>query len=53
MSLTNGAARMADPPHSRWLVILVVVVAVAVLGLMVFLHLTGTMGPGLHQAGTR
>jgi hypothetical protein len=37
----------------RWLVILVVIVAVALLGLLVFLHLTGTIGPGLHQAGTK
>jgi hypothetical protein len=42
---------MADQP--RWLRILVVIVAVAVLGLMVFLHLTGTLGPGPHSAGTK
>jgi hypothetical protein len=32
----------------RWLLILVAIVAVALLGLMVVLHLTGTLGPGLH-----
>jgi hypothetical protein len=37
----------------RWLLILVAIVAVAVLGLMVFLHLTDTLGPGLHSAGTK
>jgi hypothetical protein len=37
----------------RWLLILVVIVAVALLGLMVFLHLTGSLGPGLHSAGTK
>jgi len=29
-------------------VILVVAVAIALVGLMVFLHLTGALGPGVH-----
>ena len=32
----------------RWVLILVAIVAVALLGLMVLLHLTGILGPGLH-----
>jgi hypothetical protein len=36
-----------------WVLILVAIAAVALLGLMVFLHLTGTLGPGLHSAGTK
>jgi hypothetical protein len=41
----DGAAASSTP---RWVLILVAIVAVALLGLMVFLHLTGTLGPGLH-----
>ncbi len=42
---------MADRPSSprpRWRLVLVVVAAIALVGLMVFLHLTGTLEPGLH-----
>ena len=46
----DGGAATGTP---RWLLILVAIVAVAVLGLMVFLHLSGTLGPGLHSAGTK
>jgi hypothetical protein len=41
----DGAPASSTP---RWVLILVTIVAVALLGLMVFLHLTGTLGPGLH-----
>jgi hypothetical protein len=32
----------------RWFVVLWIVLVVALLGLMVFLHLTGAIGPGTH-----
>jgi hypothetical protein len=41
----DGAAASSTP---RWVLILVAIVAVALLGLMVLLHLTGTLGPGVH-----
>ncbi|HEV8274485.1 MAG TPA: hypothetical protein VGQ26_02150 [Streptosporangiaceae bacterium] len=41
----DGGAASGTP---RWLLILVAIVAVALLGLMVVLHLTGTLGPGRH-----
>jgi hypothetical protein len=41
-----GRAAPRGGPH--WAVILVVAAAVALVGLMVFLHLTGTLGPGVH-----
>jgi hypothetical protein len=44
----RGADRAAASSTPRWVLILVAIVAVALLGLMVFLHLTGTLGPGLH-----
>ena len=42
----RGAYGGAAGGTPRWLLIVVAIVAVAVLGLMVFLHLTGTLGPG-------
>jgi hypothetical protein len=32
----------------RWLVVVGIVIAVALLGLIVFLHLSGVIGPGVH-----
>jgi hypothetical protein len=32
----------------RWVFILGIIAAAALLGLMVFLHLNGTLGPGAH-----
>jgi hypothetical protein len=40
----RGAARSTP----RWLFVLGIIVAIALLGLMVFLHLNGTLGPGTH-----
>jgi hypothetical protein len=39
--------RPDDRPR-RWVAVAVGVIAIAVLGLMVFLHLTGVLGPGTH-----
>ena len=37
----------------RWVMIVIgVVLAVAILGLMVYLHTSGTLGPGIHGGGT-
>jgi hypothetical protein len=33
---------------SRWVVLVGIVIAAALLGLIVFLHLTGAIGPGIH-----
>ena len=38
----------AATSRPRWVLVLVVIVAIALVGLMVFLHLSGTFGPGLH-----
>jgi hypothetical protein len=44
----RGGADGAASGTPRWVLVLVAIVVVALLGLMVFLHLTGTLGPGLH-----
>jgi hypothetical protein len=44
----RGPGRAAPGSRPRWAVILVVAAAIALVGLMVFLHLTGTLGPGVH-----
>jgi hypothetical protein len=33
---------------SRWVVAVAIILAIALLGLIVFLHLSGTIGPGTH-----
>ena len=45
----DGAAATSRP---RWVLVLVVILAIALVGLLVFLHLTGTLGPGLHAAAS-
>ena len=38
----------ADGRPRRWMFVLVAVLAIALLGLIVFLHVSGAIGPGLH-----
>jgi hypothetical protein len=49
---TDRARRRLDPDAPsgapRWVVALVIVLAIALLGLIVFLHLSGAIGPGIH-----
>jgi hypothetical protein len=40
----RGAARSTP----RWVFLLGIIIAIALLGLMVFLHINGTLGPGAH-----
>jgi hypothetical protein len=37
----------------RWGVVLGIVLAVALVGLIIFLHLSGAIGPGIHEAVPR
>lgn len=41
-------ARGPTSGTARWLVVVGIVVAVGLLALIVFLHLTGAIGPGVH-----
>jgi hypothetical protein len=38
----------ADGSTPRWVVVLGIFIAIALVGLIVLLHLTGTLGPGAH-----
>ena len=48
----DGARRGPEQDASRgtplWVVVVAIVAAVALLGLIVFLHLSGAIGPGIH-----
>jgi hypothetical protein len=44
----RGPDRGAANSRSRWGLILGIILAIALVGLIVFLHLTGTLGPGTH-----
>ena len=41
----DGGATSGTP---RWMVVAGIVIAVALLGLILFLHVTGAIGPGVH-----
>jgi hypothetical protein len=44
----RGPDREATSGTPRWMVIVGIVIAVVLLGLIVFLHLSGAIGPGAH-----
>jgi hypothetical protein len=44
----NDADRGPGGAPARWVVVIGIAVAVAVLGLIIFLHLSGAIGPGIH-----
>ncbi len=44
----GGPDRGAANSTPRWVFVLGIIIATALLGLMVFLHLSGTLGPGVH-----
>jgi hypothetical protein len=43
-----GPDRGTTSGPARWKVVVGIVIAVALLGLIVFLHLSGAIGPGAH-----
>jgi hypothetical protein len=44
----RGAAPDAPTGGPRWKVVVAIVLVIALLGLIVFLHLSGAIGPGTH-----
>ncbi len=44
----RGPDRGAANRRPRWVFVLGIIVAIALVGLMIFLHLSGTLGPGTH-----
>jgi hypothetical protein len=43
-----GPDRGAATSRPRWVFVLGIIIAIALVGLIVLLHLTGTIGPGAH-----
>jgi len=43
----QGPGQDAPSGAPRWVVVVTIVLAVALLGLLVFLHLNGVIGPGI------
>ena len=44
----RGPEQDASRGTPRWVVVVAIGLAIALLGLIVFLHLSGTIGPGIH-----
>jgi len=44
----RGPEQDASRGTPRWVVVVAVGIAIALLGLIVFLHLSGAIGPGIH-----
>jgi hypothetical protein len=44
----RGPDREAASSTPRWVFVLGIIIAIALVGLMVLFHLTGTIGPGVH-----
>jgi len=44
----RGPNRGAARSRPRWGLVLGIIAAIALLGVMIFLHLTGALGPGVH-----
>jgi hypothetical protein len=47
-SARRGPDQGASSGKPRWVVIVAILIAVGLLGLIVFLHLSGAIGPGTH-----
>ena len=47
-ALAGDRRRTRRGGTSRWLVVVAIGLAIALLGLIVFLHLSGAIGPGIH-----
>jgi hypothetical protein len=44
----RGPEQNASRCTQRWVVVVAIGLAIALLGLIVFLHLSGAIGPGIH-----
>jgi hypothetical protein len=44
----RGPEQDASRGTPRWVVAVAIILAIALLGLIVFLHLSGAIGPGIH-----
>ena len=47
-STDHGAAGSAGGARRRFAVVIGIVIAIAVIGAVVYLHVSGAIGPGLH-----